>query len=75
MEDMEGVIARRSLGDMAFEKGAFNTAIKYYMRAIAKHPKAAWAWWSIAEAKFKQGEFSESVHYCTLAGDTVPQVS
>ena len=75
MEDVEGVAARRNLGDMAFEKGAFNTAIKYYTRAIDRHPRGAWALWRIANAKFEQGEFNESVKFCTLAGDVVPQVS
>ena len=75
MEDVEGVTARRNLGDMAFEKGAFNTAIKYYTRAIARHPRGAWALWRIANAKFENGQFNESVKFCTLASDVVPQVS
>ena len=74
MEDEKGVITRRNLGDMAFEKGAFNTAIKYYLRAIARHPKGPWAWWHIANAKFEQGEFRESIKFCTMAANVVPQV-
>ena len=75
MEDLAEVVARRDLGDLAFERGSFNTAIKYYMRAITRHPRGPWAFWHIASAKFQQGDFEETIRFCTLAGDQVPQVT
>ena len=75
MEDLAEVVARRDLGDLAFERGSFNTAIKYYMRAITRHPRGPWAFWHIASAKFQQGDFEETIRFCTLAGDQVPQVN